>query len=77
MQWGGRVCLLKLLTKAFAVRDNRQFEQAGVKEDDLLVVMRNPSAAPAAARPGLPSAAGFTARPGMKLHEIPVGSECA
>ncbi|GMF65638.1 unnamed protein product [Phytophthora lilii] len=48
-----------------------QFEQAGVKEDDLLVILSNPSAAPAAARPAVPSAAGFTARPGMKLHEIP------
>ncbi|KAG7385665.1 cyanamide hydratase [Phytophthora pseudosyringae] len=48
-----------------------RFEQAGVKDDDLLVIMRNPSAAPAAARPAIPSAAAFTARRGMKLHEIP------
>ncbi|KAL4087614.1 hypothetical protein PRIC1_013503 [Phytophthora ramorum] len=53
------------------LRLDETFEQAGVKEDDLLVVMSNPSATSAAARPAVPSAAGFTARPGMKLHEIP------
>ncbi|KAG6576485.1 putative DNA damage-inducible protein 1 [Phytophthora cinnamomi] len=60
-----------LMLDGNSLRLDQTFEQAGVKEDDLLVIMRNPSAAPAAARPGLPNAAEFTARPGMKLHEIP------
>lgn len=50
-----------------------------MKEHDLLVIMSNPSAparttgAPLeAASSLLPNTSGFTARTGMKLHEIPV-----
>ncbi|CAI5703415.1 unnamed protein product [Peronospora effusa] len=50
---------------------NQSFEQTGVKENDLLVIMRNPSAASTPSWPAVPSAEGFTARPDMKLHEIP------
>lgn len=57
----------------------RQFEQAGVKDDDLLVITRKVAAAAAPAplggvRPGAVNpSAGFTARPGMRVHDIPVG----
>ncbi|KAG7401466.1 cyanamide hydratase [Phytophthora boehmeriae] len=62
-----------LLLNGTPIRLDQTFEQAGVKNDDLLVIMSNPSAAPAAATSAASSAAvgGFTARPGMKLHEIP------
>ncbi|ETM52487.1 hypothetical protein L914_03917 [Phytophthora nicotianae] len=60
-----------LMLNGSPLRLDQTFEQAGVKEDDLLVIVRNPSAAPTAARPAIPTSAGFTARPGMKLHEIP------
>lgn len=56
-----------LLLDGNPIRQDQTFEQAGVKDDDLLVIMRNPTAPAASA----PAATGFTARPGMKLHEIP------
>eukprot|EP00644_Phytophthora_capsici_P011481 jgi/Phyca11/18515/fgenesh1_pg.PHYCAscaffold_37_\ len=59
-----------LLLNGSPLRLDQTFEQAGVKDDDLLVIMRNPSA-PAASRPAVPSAATSGARPGMKLHDIP------
>ncbi|KAI9989826.1 hypothetical protein PInf_020113 [Phytophthora infestans] len=42
-----------LMLNGNPLRLDQTFEQAGVKEDDLLVIMRNPSAAPAAARPDI------------------------
>ncbi|POM79056.1 DNA damage-inducible protein 1 [Phytophthora palmivora] len=59
-----------LMLNGNPLRLDQTFEQAGVKDDDLLVIMRNPSAA-TAVRSTIPSTAGFTARPGMKLHDIP------
>lgn len=50
---------------------DQTFQQAGVNENDLLVIMRKPSATPATARPAVSSATEFLARSGMKLHEIP------
>ncbi|KAF1776019.1 Ubiquitin-related domain [Phytophthora cactorum] len=69
-QFGIPAAAQVLMLNGNPLRLDQTFEQAGVKEDDLLVIMRNPSAAPAAARPAIPTSAGFTARPGMKLHDI-------
>ncbi|KAG2790946.1 hypothetical protein PC129_g3095 [Phytophthora cactorum] len=70
-QFGIPAAAQVLMLNGNPLRLDQTFEQAGMKEDDLLVIMRNPSAAPAAARPAIPTSAGFTARPGMKLHDIP------
>lgn len=49
-----------------------QFEQAGIKDDDLLVIVRNPSATATTTPAASSSPSSFTARSGMRLHEIPV-----
>ncbi|KAL7692195.1 putative DNA damage-inducible protein [Plasmopara halstedii] len=59
-----------LILNGNPLRLDYTFEQAGVKENDLLVIIRKASAT-SAARPDSSSTTGFTARPGMKLHEIP------
>ncbi|KAF1334832.1 DNA damage-inducible protein, partial [Globisporangium splendens] len=60
-------------TAAVAAQLQQQFEQAGVKDGDLLVIMSSPNAPAAVPAPSslLPNTRGFTVRPGMKLHEIP------
>uniref|UniRef100_A0AAV1V4C2 DNA damage-inducible protein 1 n=1 Tax=Peronospora matthiolae TaxID=2874970 RepID=A0AAV1V4C2_9STRA len=55
-----------LLLNGQPLRGEQTFEQAGVKNNDLLVIMHTPSSASAPA-----VAPSFAARPGMKLHEIP------
>ncbi|CAH0519000.1 unnamed protein product [Peronospora belbahrii] len=50
---------------------NQTFEETGVKDNDLLVIMHSPSTASAATRSTVTSMSSYTARTGMKMHEIP------
>uniref|UniRef100_K3WH90 DNA damage-inducible protein 1 n=1 Tax=Globisporangium ultimum (strain ATCC 200006 / CBS 805.95 / DAOM BR144) TaxID=431595 RepID=K3WH90_GLOUD len=75
-QFGIPPVLQLLLFNGIPIGPTQTFEQAGVKDDDLLVIMRSPNAAaavPAPAAPSslLPNTGGFIVRTGMKLHEIP------
>lgn len=64
---------VNLHVNLLAVISLRQFGQAGVQDDDLVVLVSNPSSASAPARSAVapPSAAVSGARAGMRLEDIP------